>query len=124
MVGIRRPKKYDEHAEQVKLVQRVRAFHPGLIIAATPNGGDRTASERVRLATEGVLAGMPDLCILRPSSGFHGLFIEMKTQTGVVSQAQRDLARRLNAEGYLCLVARSAEEAYQLITEYLDEPTP
>ena len=108
-----------EHQDQVKVVQKVRAFHPGVIIAAIPNGGDRTASERVRLASEGVLAGMPDLCVLRASNGFHGLFVEMKTVEGVVSAAQRDLATRLNSEGYLCLVARGADEAYTLIEEYL-----
>jgi hypothetical protein len=119
MVGVKRGRKYVEHQDQVRVVQRVRAFHPGVIIAAIPNGGDRTASERVRLASEGVLAGMPDLCVLRPSKGFHGLFVEMKTDVGVVGAAQKDLATRLNKEGYLCLVARGADEAYRLIEEYL-----
>ncbi len=60
MVGIdiKRKRKSIEHAEQVKLVQRVRAFHPDVLIAAIPNGGDRSASERVRLHGEGVLAGL------------------------------------------------------------------
>lgn len=118
MVGVNR--KHIEHSQQAKLVQRVRAFHPGVIIAAIPNGGDRRPSERVRLAAEGVLAGMPDICVLRPSSGFCGLFIEMKTETGVVGESQRDIAKRLNAEGYLSLVARSADDAYKLIEEYLN----
>jgi hypothetical protein len=43
----------------------------------------------------------------------------MKTETGVVGASQRDIATRLNAEGYLCVTARSAEEAYGLIEEYL-----
>jgi hypothetical protein len=121
MVGVRvTPKRrYKEHSDQVKVVQRVRAFHPGVIIAAIPNGGDRTASERVRLAAEGVLSGMPDLCVLRASGGFYGLFVEMKTETGVVGASQRDIATRLNAEGYLCVTARSPEEAYGIIEEYL-----
>jgi len=119
MVGVKRGRKYLEHQNQVKVVQKVRAFYPGVIIAAIPNGGDRTASERVRLASEGVLAGMPDLCVLRPSRGFHGLFVEMKTVEGVVSAAQKDISGRLNAEGYLCLVARGADDAYRLIEEYL-----
>lgn len=119
MVGVKR--KTVEHQEQVRLVQRVRAFYPGVIIAAIPNGGDRRASERLRLAQEGVLAGMPDLCVLRASKGFHGLFIEMKTEEGIVAAAQRDIAKRLNAEGYLCLVARSADDAYKIVEEYLND---
>jgi hypothetical protein len=44
----------------------------------------------------------------------------MKTETGVVGASQRDIATRLNAEGYLCVTARSADEAYGIIEEYLN----
>ena len=108
-----------EHTEQVKLVARVRAFYPGVIVAAIPNGGDRKASERVSMHSEGVLRGMPDLCVLRASRGFHGLFVEMKTAEGVVAAAQRDIAKRLNDEGYLCLVARSCDEGWRIVQDYL-----
>lgn len=117
---VARLRKSIEHTEQVKLVQRVRAFYPDAIIAAIPNGGDRTASERVRLHGEGVLAGMPDLCVLEPCSGFHGLFIEMKTATGQQSKEQKALQLQLNNRGYLCTVARSAAEGFEMIKEYLN----
>ena len=121
MVGmnIKRKRQSIEHKEQVRLVQRVRAFYPDEVFAAIPNGGDRTASERLRLYEEGVLAGMPDLCLLRPSKGFAGLFVEMKTDTGTVSKEQAGVAARLNAAGYLCLVARSSDEGFKIVEEYL-----
>ena len=109
-----------EHNEQSRLVARVRAFYPDVLIAAIPNGGSRTALERVSMHAEGVLAGMPDLCVLEPSGGFCGLFIEMKTQTGVVAAAQRDIARRLNRGGYLCVTARSADDGWAVIEQYLE----
>ena len=109
-----------EHSEQAKLVAKVRAFHPGLIIAAIPNGAARSASERLNLYGEGLLSGMPDLAILRPSGGFHGLFIEMKTMDGVMAASQRDLQKRLNAEGYLAVTCRSAVDAWVTIEEYLN----
>ena len=120
-IDIKRKRKSIEHKEQVRLVQRVRAFYPDVLIAAIPNGGDRTASERVRLHGEGVLAGMPDLCVLRRSKGFGGLFVEMKTKVGVVSKEQSCIAKQLNGEGYLCVIARSADEGFKIIEEYLDE---
>lgn len=101
-------------------MQRVRAFYPDVIIAAIPNGGNRAALERVRLHSEGVLAGMPDLCVLRQSKGFGGLFVEMKTNTGVVSKEQGCIAKQLNAEGYLCVIARSSTEGFKIIEEYLN----
>lgn len=117
---MKRRRKDVEHTEQVKLVQRVRAFYPDVIIAAIPNGGDRTASERVRLHGEGVLAGMPDLCVLEACAGFAGLFVEMKTATGTQSREQRAMQESLNARGYLCVVARSAAQGFEIIKEYLD----
>lgn len=109
-----------EHSEQVKLVQYIRAFHPDIIVAAIPNGGNRSATERLRLAHEGVLAGMPDLMVLQPTKGFYGLFIEMKTNIGIMSIKQTALSKQLNSKGYLCLIARSTTEGIKLIEDYLN----
>jgi len=105
------------------VVQHFRAFYPDIIIAAIPNGGDRTASERVRLHSEGVLAGMPDLCVLEAKNGFHALFVEMKTKAGVVSAKQSAVGLQLNAKGYKAVVARSAAEAIKTIEDYLNGQT-
>ena len=120
VVDIKRKRKSIEHIDQVKVVQHIRAFYPEIIIAAIPNGGDRTASERVRLHSEGVLAGMPDLCVLEPKNGFHALFVEMKTKAGVVSGKQSAVGLQLNAKGYRAVVARSAAEAIKTIEDYLN----
>ena len=117
---VARLRKSIEHTEQVKLVQRVRAFYPDVIIASIPNGGDRTALERVRLHSEGVLAGMPDLCVLEALGGYYGLFVEMKTATGQQSKEQKALQLQLNNRGYLCTVARSASEGFEIIKGYLN----
>ncbi len=120
VVDLKRKRKNTEHIDQVKVVQHFRAFYPDIIIAAIPNGGDRTASERVRLHSEGVLAGMPDLCVLEPKNGFHALFVEMKTKAGVVSTKQSAVGLQLNAKGYRAVVAKSAAEAIKTIEEYLN----
>lgn len=117
---VARLRKSVEHTEQVKLVQRVRAFYPDVIIAAIPNGGNRPASERVRLHSEGVLAGMPDIIVTEPANGFNGLFIEMKTSTGVQSKEQIIIQAKLNQRGYLCVVAKSATEGFNIIEGYLN----
>jgi hypothetical protein len=119
VVAVKR-KKSIEHTEQVKLVQRVRAFYPDVIIAAIPNGGSRTASERVRLHGEGVLPGMPDLCVLEPKNGLHGLFIEMKTETGRQSKEQQVMQQELIRRGYAAAVAYSASEGFDIVEDYLN----
>ena len=120
VVDLKRKRKNTEHIDQVKVVQHFRAFYPDIIIAAIPNGGDRSPLERVRLHSEGVLAGMPDLCVLEPKNGFHALFVEMKTKAGVVSAKQSAVGLQLNAKGYRSVVARSAADAIKTIEEYLN----
>ena len=123
VVDLKRKRKNTEHIDQVKVVQHFRAFYPDIIIAAIPNGGDRSPLERVRLHSEGVLAGMPDLCVLEPKNGFHALFVEIKTKAGVVSAKQSAVGLQLNAKGYRSVVARSAADAIKTIEEYLNGQT-
>jgi len=113
------PRQHIEHNEQTKLVMWVRAFHPDLMLAAIPNGGHRRAMAAVKLKAEGVVAGMPDLCLLEPKNGLHGLFIEMKTEDGKVSEQQKKIHARLTERGYCVTVCRSFKEGQQAIIDYL-----
>lgn len=108
-----------EHNLQAKVVQYVRTFYPEVIIASIPNGSGTSAKNRLHLFTEGMLAGMPDLFIAHAAKGFNGLFIEMKTDIGEESKAQKVLRKRLNDAGYLVYVARSDRTAIDLIEDYL-----
>lgn len=110
-----------EHSMQAKVVQYVRTFYPDVVLAAIPNGSGTTPRNRLYLYTEGLLAGMPDLFLAKPSKGFYGLFIEMKTDTGEESKEQKELRKRLNQAGYLVFVARSDRTAINLIEDYLTE---
>ena len=115
-----RPRQQQEHNEQTKLVMWVRSFLPEVLIVAIPNGGTRKPKEAIKLKSEGVLAGMPDLAILEPSGAFHGLFIEMKTEDGVVSDAQKKIHAVLKQRHYVVRVCRSFEEAKREVLDYLE----
>lgn len=109
-----------EHLMQAKVVQYVRTFFPEAIICSIPNGSGTTAKNRLHLFAEGLLAGMPDLFIAEPRKGFNGLFIEMKTDKGAETQAQKRIRQRLEDNNYLCYVARSDITAINIIEAYLD----
>ncbi|HCU07170.1 MAG TPA: hypothetical protein DIC42_06315 [Holosporales bacterium] len=104
---------------QTRVVQFIRTFYPNTLIFAIPNGAHTTAKNRVRLSKEGLLAGVPDLAIMEPRKGFHGLFIELKTDDGVVSAAQNDVMKQLHQRNYLCYVARHHDSAIKIIEDYL-----
>lgn len=109
-----------EHLMQAKVVQYVRTFHPDTLICSIPNGAGTTAKNRLHLFVEGLLPGMPDLFIAEPRKGFNGLFIEMKTDNGKESAAQKRIRKRLEDNNYLCYVARSDITAINIIEAYLE----
>lgn len=109
-----------EHVEQVKFVQRVRHLLKDVLIFAVPNGAYVEPNQRVYLVKEGLLKGVPDLMVAEPIAPHHGLFIEMKTREGTISKEQKAVARRLRKKNYHCAVARSCDEAWLIINDYLN----
>ena len=53
-----------------------------------PNGGTRDAVEAKHLKQQGVKSGVPDLCLPVPRGQYHGLYIEMKTESGHTSDEE------------------------------------
>lgn len=85
-----------------------------------PNGGKRGAIEAARFKAQGVRAGVPDIFLPAPRGRYHGLFIELKRQTGGrVSEAQREMIQALRMRGYCVEVCKGYHEAADLIEKYL-----
>ena len=62
-----------------------------LDVFSIPNGADVPASNRIRLKSEGLLPGVPDLFFPVPSKNFHGLFMEVKAENGRLSKEQKGM---------------------------------
>lgn len=88
-------------------------------IAACPNGILKNVAAHIRLTKEGFSAGFPDVMVLLPASGYHGLFIEMKRDGGKQSETQKDWQKRLTAVGYCYRLCYSFKEFEDLIVEYV-----
>lgn len=117
----------DEHNAQVVFFNRLAAIavnEPSLALAvsrthAIPNGGRRTRREGARLKSEGVRRGVPDIFCAYPASGYHGLYIEMKSLTGRLSDEQKKFIEDCKALGYATCVAYSADEAFKAWMDYV-----
>ena len=94
--------------------QMIPVFH-------IPNEGKRTTREGARLKAIGLSRGVPDLMIPVPSGGYHGLFIEMKTKTGRVTEAQAEWMKRLAENGYAVRLCRGSAQAFEAISDYIHE---
>lgn len=84
-----------------------------------PNGGLRTAREGYRLVAQGVRKGVPDIFIPIPSAGFHGLWIEFKRGSGVMSEHQIKWQDFLISQNYFHIVAYDYLQAVDATLKYL-----
>lgn len=73
----------------------------------------------VKMKRMGYTKGTPDLMILEPCGGYHGLMIELKINTGKPSKNQKEVLANLALKGYYSAVCRGTDEAVIKIKEYM-----
>lgn len=113
-----------EHDEQRTVIEWATAMSarwPELrLLYAIPNGGSRHPAEAARMKATGTKAGVPDLHLPVSRCGYHAMFIEMKSQHGKPSPAQRWWQRALSEQGHLAVTCWGADTAIQLIGKYME----
>jgi VRR-NUC domain-containing protein len=112
-----------ERRHQVALIKWVRAVketYPVLnLLYAVPNGGYRNIYVARKLKAEGVRAGVADLCLPAARRGYHGLYIEMKSEEGVATQEQKAFLRSVLEEGYCAVIAEGGDQARAVLDWYI-----
>jgi len=95
---------------------------PPELLFAVPNGGQRNLVVAKKLKAEGVVAGVPDLCLAVGWGDRHCLWIELKRRKGgKVSQAQQHMHSLMRLYSGAVCVCRGADEAISCICTYLDK---
>lgn len=119
------PTEHQEQCAVVRFFDLTHKEHRGRLFAV-PNGAWLAGNPRTRAALvskakrEGVRNGVPDLFLPIARGGYHGLFIEMKRlKGGVTSAEQKSWHQYLNEQGFLCVVCKGADNAIQLLKEYM-----
>lgn len=97
---------------QKAIVEFIRTAYPRYITFAIPNGGGRSKAQGAILKATGVLAGIPDLCVLMPGKA---IFIEVKTTKGRLSAVQKALKPRIEALGFPVHICRSIDDAAEVM---------
>ncbi len=131
----RKKRDNEESREQKKVIAWWASYSkergiPECLLFAIPNGsalGHGKEEYQVRqrkirgkiMKEEGLRNGCPDLFCAVGMGISLGLFVEMKTAKGVISDDQKEFIHALRKYGYLCDVCRSAEEGIAKIKEYL-----
>lgn len=110
-----------EDALQVSCVAWFGLQYPHLkyLLHHSPNGGHRNAIEAAKFKRMGVRPGFPDLILCVASGGFHGLFMELKSDTGKQSLYQKEFQIRLTDQGYRYEIIRSVDQFIETVKDYL-----
>lgn len=117
-----------EHDEQVDVINwcftHVYQYPELDLIFAIPNGamlgGGKIGAIRMNaLKAEGLRPGVSDLCLPVARHGFHGAFIEMKTQTGTLSENQKEFIAAVEKQGYYTAVCYGSDEAKNILEWYI-----
>lgn len=64
--------------------------------------------------------GLPDIVLPVARKGYHGLYIELKTDKGKPSADQVIFIKRLIEEGYFAITCKGFDEAIKMIIDYMD----
>lgn len=85
-----------------------------------PNEGKRSMISGAVLKSMGLKRGVPDICLPVPRGGYGALYIEMKSENGVLSQDQKKFINSLRQAGNAVKVCRSWYDAMNVIVRYLE----
>lgn len=122
---INRVSEAEEQTAVMEWSQLIIGKYPDIrLLFHIPNGGSRHPAEAAHLKAQGVKAGVPDLFLPVPRGGYHGLFVEMKTRDGKISEAQRRWLHDLKDQGYAVAVCHGARAAIDTIQGYMEGSPP
>ncbi len=103
----------DLHRAIVALIDR--EARPGALAFHAANGGKRSISEARKFKGLGVVPGVPDIVVLCDGRAFG---LEVKTDKGVLSAAQKQMRERFVRAGCEYEVVRSVTRARQILRRW------
>ena len=117
----RKPRRNREHEMQqafVDLCAYKEAEYPELIPLYANANGQYRPGQRMEA---GLKSGVPDLFLACASSGYHGLYLELKAPGGRLSKNQERWIKILRGQGFAVRVAWSLDQAWKITEAYLNE---
>lgn len=120
---------YTEDRHQINVIKwkqqpSIMAKWPELgLLFHIPNERYCTPQQGKQLQRMGVRRGVPDLFLPVPRGPYHGLWIEMKTESGRTTGDQDWWGERLLGQGYMWEVCHGWESAVRVLAWYMSLPT-
>lgn len=106
-----------EHTIQKTIVDWLRLHK--IIHASIPNEAANNPITGRRLKERGLRKGASDLFICRAAHGFHGMWLEIKSKEGMLSQEQKKFFQDVENEKYFTSACWSIDEGISILKWYL-----
>ncbi len=116
-----------EKEDQKNLITWFKLQFPKELLFAIPNQLVRSDCQAFIMAKEGLISGLPDLCLACPKKGYCGLFLELKRLAtpgeprGRLTKKQETIIEHLNSRRYLAVVCYGFEESKNAILNYMKD---
>lgn len=104
---------------QASLIKYLKYQYPTLLYCASAGGLKTTFSQAKKMKATGYVKGFPDLLVLETTDKYHGLFIELKTEKGVLSKEQKWWLQELRKRNYLAECCYGFDHAKRVIDLYM-----
>jgi len=112
--------KNPEQKIQKALIVYLEMHYPKLLRCVSPGAGFRMSPGLgMKMKSMGYQKGTPDITILEPCNGYHGLLIELKAPNGRLSPEQREYLGHATKKGYKAVVCWAYDAAVEVIKNYL-----
>ena len=119
--------KHIESAHQAQVVEWSRwayktGKYPLLNMLHCSLNGVKLSGTQAKIAKgQGMLSGVPDLFLPVPRQSFHGLYIEMKSEKGRLTENQQWFLTNAESVGYKTVVCYGSKEAIAAIQAYYEQ---
>lgn len=121
-----------EAIEHEMLCNYIKVNYPEVVFLSDASGLKMTMGQAVKWSRLKSHRGIPDLIILYPSSGYHGLMIELKRTGEKIYKKdgslktdhlkeQNEVLKILESIGYVARFAIGFDEARKLVDEYMNK---
>lgn len=123
-ISIENLKQSSEANEQRRLMEIAGYYahrYPELsLLYHVPNEGKRSKITGSILKSQGLKAGVPDLCLPVARGVYHGLYIELKYGKNKLSDNQKQWLTLLGDQRYFAVACWGGDQAFQTLLNYLN----
>lgn len=120
---VRRQPELEEQAALIEWADKtvIDGIRIGDYLIHIPNEGKRGPKAARDAKRIGLKAGVPDLFLALPRGCYSGLWIEMKSMTGVATSEQIAWMNKLKNEGYSVVLSHGFSMAKDSVMKYMEK---